>query len=106
LVFHPELAALFQELEKVEERLMSGEDMDQALHQQASLIEKIEQRGGYKIQQGYESYLKLFELYDCDKDLSALSGGEQKKLALSAGLSALNELILWDEPTNHLDIES
>jgi len=38
--------------------------------------------------------------------MASLSGGEQRKVALSLGLSAPQELILWDEPTNHLDLET
>lgn len=61
---------------------------------------------GWDILQDYESYLKYFDLHDHDQILKNLSGGEQKKVLLSLGLSSRASLIMWDEPTNHLDIES
>jgi ATP-binding cassette subfamily F protein uup len=69
-------------------------------------LEKFEQHHGWELIQNYESFLKYFNLLDLDKIVSELSGGEQKKILLSLGLSSIANLILWDEPTNHLDIET
>lgn len=69
-------------------------------------LEKFEQHHGWELIQNYESFLKYFNLLDLEKIVSELSGGEQKKILLSLGLSSIANLILWDEPTNHLDIET
>ncbi len=69
-------------------------------------LQKFEDLGGWEIQNSYLSYLKSFGFNELNKDISLLSGGERKKIALSIGLSSRAEMILWDEPTNHLDIES
>ncbi len=69
-------------------------------------LEDFEQHHGWELIQNYESYLKYFNLHDLDKVVTELSGGEQKKILLSLGLSSIANLILWDEPTNHLDIET
>jgi ATP-binding cassette subfamily F protein uup len=69
-------------------------------------LENFEQHHGWELIQSYESFLKYFNLLDLDKIVSELSGGEQKKILLSLGLSSIANLILWDEPTNHLDIET
>jgi len=69
-------------------------------------LEEFEQHHGWELIQNYESFLKYFNLLDLDKIVSELSGGEQKKILLSLGLSSIANLILWDEPTNHLDIET
>jgi ATP-binding cassette subfamily F protein uup len=69
-------------------------------------LEDFEQHHGWELIQNYESFLKYFNLLDLDKKVSELSGGEQKKILLSLGLSSIANLILWDEPTNHLDIET
>lgn len=82
-VFYPELKIIY----------------DRSLHD-------FEEAHGWDMLQNYESYLKHFGLNDLDKIVSDLSGGEQKKILLSLGLSSLANLILWDEPTNHLDIET
>lgn len=68
--------------------------------------DEFERRGGWTLIQNYESYLKYFGHSDLTKPIGDLSGGEQKKILLSLGLSSEANLILWDEPTNHLDIET
>ncbi len=69
-------------------------------------LDLFEQNFGWEMIQNYESYLKYFGLEDFNKRVVDLSGGEQKKILLSLGLSSRANLILWDEPTNHLDIET
>ncbi|MFA6238361.1 MAG: ABC-F family ATP-binding cassette domain-containing protein [Bacteriovorax sp.] len=69
-------------------------------------LDKFEALHGWELVQNYESYLKLFGHEDLNKKVADLSGGEQKKILLSLGLSSTANLILWDEPTNHLDIET
>ena len=69
-------------------------------------LDEFERLNGWELLQDYESYLKYFNHFDLDKKVSELSGGEQKKILLSLGLSSHANLILWDEPTNHLDIET
>jgi ATP-binding cassette subfamily F protein uup len=82
-VFYPELKAAF----------------NTSLH-------RFEELHGWDFVQNYESYLKYFGLVELNKKVCDLSGGEQKKILLSLGLSSSANLILWDEPTNHLDIET
>lgn len=106
LAFWPELLTLHRQITKIEKEISAGNDEEKLLKRQAELIEQIELKGGWQIAQSYESYLKLFELLDLNLPMHKLSGGEQRKIALSAGLSTRDEVILWDEPTNHLDIES
>lgn len=69
-------------------------------------LHRFEELHGWEMIQDYESYLKYFGLNDLNISVKNLSGGEQKKILLSLGLSSAANLILWDEPTNHLDIES
>jgi ATP-binding cassette subfamily F protein uup len=69
-------------------------------------LHQFEEMHGWEMVQNYESYLKYFGLEDLNKVVGDLSGGEQKKILLSLGLSSRANLILWDEPTNHLDIET
>lgn len=71
-----------------------------------SSLDKFEALHGWELIQNYESYLRYFGLEDLGKSVCDLSGGEQKKILLSLGLSSTANLILWDEPTNHLDIET
>jgi ATP-binding cassette subfamily F protein uup len=69
-------------------------------------LDHFEHAGGWDLLNEFESYLKFFGLMNLDLPIKLLSGGEQKKILLSLGLSSRANLILWDEPTNHLDIET
>ncbi|GAB4018453.1 MAG: ABC transporter ATP-binding protein [Bdellovibrio sp.] len=73
---------------------------------QAQIYEELDQLGEATIHQKYTSYLKSFGIQNFDAKVFSLSGGEQRKIALSLGLSAPHEIVLWDEPTNHLDLNT
>lgn len=107
LNFYPELLNISQELEKVESLMSSDFDnIEKHISNQARLLEDFDNNDGWIIEQSYQSYLKKFNLDQNITELDKLSGGERRKIALSVGLSAPHDLILWDEPTNHLDIET
>ncbi|MCO4753053.1 MAG: ABC-F family ATP-binding cassette domain-containing protein [Bacteriovoracaceae bacterium] len=96
--YYPELKKLNEEYKKT----IESED----LTKQEKVLTEMERVDFWSYQNAYESYLKSFDLEDPSRDVSDLSGGEQKKILLSLGLVSKANLILWDEPTNHLDIES
>lgn len=105
--FHPKMGALKRRLDEVNEKLGSGEgDFDKLIHEQERLLSQLHELGEDKLHSQYTSYLKFFGVDNLGRQMSSLSGGEQRKVALSLGLSAPQELILWDEPTNHLDLET
>lgn len=106
LSFYPELYKAHQELQKLQEKMNNNDLSEKVLEEQQKHLDKFETLGGWEIESAYQNYLKTFELTDTDRFLSRLSGGEQRKMALSIGLSAKEELVLWDEPTNHLDVET
>ncbi len=105
LAFYPKYLKIFKELWKIEDALSKGEDLDKNIKKQELILDELTQNNVWQIEQVYETYLKKFDLFDRE-DLSVLSGGEKRKIALSAGLSTNATLVLWDEPTNHLDIET
>jgi ATP-binding cassette subfamily F protein uup len=105
--FHPEMGAIKKRLDIINEKLGSGEgNFDKLINEQSHLYEELTKMGEEKLHAQYVSYLKYFGVSDLERKMSSLSGGEQRKVALSLGLSAPQELILWDEPTNHLDLET
>lgn len=105
--FHPAMKVLKLKLDKINEKLGTGEgDFDKLINEQSHIYEELHKLGEDKLHAQYISYLKFFGLENYDRKMSTLSGGEQRKVALSLGLSAPQELILWDEPTNHLDLET
>jgi ATP-binding cassette subfamily F protein uup len=105
--FHPEMKVLKLRLDKINESLGTGEgDFDKLINEQSKIYDELHKLGEDKLHAQYISYLKYFGLENYDRKMNTLSGGEQRKVALSLGLSAPQELILWDEPTNHLDLET
>ncbi|MBT4792073.1 MAG: ABC-F family ATP-binding cassette domain-containing protein [Halobacteriovoraceae bacterium] len=106
LSFYPELYQLHLKLEQVSHMLTEDYTNEKLLDQQQNLLDKYESLDGWNIENAYNSYLNYFELDNNAMELKDLSGGEQRKLALSIGLSSKANLILWDEPTNHLDVET
>ena len=106
LSFYPELLKIHRDLKVVEEKLIEDYTDDKLLNKQSDLLDKYERLGGWDIENNYTSYLNLFELENKETQIKNLSGGEQRKIALSIGLSAKAEFILWDEPTNHLDVST
>jgi ATP-binding cassette subfamily F protein uup len=105
--FHPKMGALKRRLDEVNEKLGTGEgDFDKLINEQERLLSQLHELGEDKLHSQYTSYLKFFGVENLGRQMSSLSGGEQRKVALSLGLSAPQELILWDEPTNHLDLET
>lgn len=103
--FHPEMKQLRSQLISVEEEL-NHNPSDKLLQQQNQIYEELAALDEDKIYQKYLSYLRYFGLINTEQKVASLSGGEQRKIALSLGLSAPQEIILWDEPTNHLDLET
>lgn len=105
--FHPAMKVLKIRLDKINDQLGSGEgDFDKLINEQSHIYEELLKLGEDKLHAQYISYLKYFGLENYERKMSSLSGGEQRKVALSLGLSAPQEIILWDEPTNHLDLET
>ncbi len=105
--FHPEMKVLKIRLDKINESLGTGEgDFEKLIIEQGKIYDELHKLGEDKLHAQYISYLKYFGMENYDRLMSSLSGGEQRKVALSLGLSAPQELILWDEPTNHLDLET
>ncbi len=52
------------------------------------------------------SVLRQFGITDCERDISALSGGERRRAGIAAALVQPSDVLLLDEPTNHIDNET
>jgi ATP-binding cassette ChvD family protein len=81
-------------------------DMDALMAEQAELQEKIEAAGGWELQRTLEIAMDALRCPPGDQDVSTLSGGERRRVALCRLLLQQPDLLLLDEPTNHLDAES
>ena len=105
--FYPEFKKRKIRLDSIEQRLTDQDsNFDALIHEQTQIYDELAEMGEDKIYNQYLSYLKYFGLSNFDRNIFELSGGEQRKVALSLGLSAPHQIVLWDEPTNHLDLET
>jgi ATP-binding cassette ChvD family protein len=83
-----------------------GADFDKLLAEQATLQDKIDAAGAWDLDRTLEIAMDALRLPPGDADVTTLSGGERRRVALCRLLLAKPDLLLLDEPTNHLDAES
>jgi ATP-binding cassette ChvD family protein len=99
--------ALLDEFEAVS--LAMGEedaDFDTLLAKQAELQEKIDAADAWDLQRKVEIAMDALRCPPGDADVTKLSGGEKRRVALCRLLLSSPDMLLLDEPTNHLDAES
>ena len=85
---------------------MDDAKMEALLAEQASLQEKIDAEDGWDLDRRIEIALDALRCPPPDADVTRLSGGERRRVALCRLLLEKPDLLLLDEPTNHLDAES
>ncbi|MHB8245731.1 MAG: energy-dependent translational throttle protein EttA [Acidimicrobiales bacterium] len=81
-------------------------DLDALLAEQADLQNKIDAAGAWDLERTFEIAMDALRLPPADADVTTLSGGERRRVALCRLLLSKPDLLLLDEPTNHLDAES
>ena len=81
-------------------------DFDKLLSEQSELQDQIDAVNGWDLDRQLEIAMDALRLPPADADVSKLSGGERRRVALCRLLLSKPDLLLLDEPTNHLDAES
>jgi energy-dependent translational throttle protein EttA len=81
-------------------------DIDALLAEQAAVQEEIDRRGAWTLDQTLDRAMDALRLPEGGREVSSLSGGERRRVALCRLLLQSPDLLLLDEPTNHLDAES
>ncbi len=85
---------------------MSPEAMEKLLEEQGKLQDAIEAANGWDLDRTLEIAMDALRLPPPDADVTKLSGGERRRVALCRVLLERPDMLLLDEPTNHLDAES
>ena len=81
-------------------------DFDVLLAEQATVQDKIDRADAWQLEQHLDHAMDALRLPEGDRDVTTLSGGERRRVALCRLLLSAPDLLLLDEPTNHLDAES
>jgi ATP-binding cassette ChvD family protein len=81
-------------------------DFEKIMEEQAPLLDQIEASNAWELDSQIEQAMDALRLPPPDADVSVLSGGERRRVALCKLLLEAPDLLLLDEPTNHLDAES
>ena len=102
-----EAAALIDRYNKVCEAMGDADaDFDKLLAEQAELHDRIDAAGAWELERTLEVAMDALNLPPGDAQVTNLSGGERRRVALCRLLLQKPDLLLLDEPTNHLDAES
>ena len=85
---------------------MDNDEMNTLLEEQGALQEQIDAVNGWELERTVEMAMDALRCPPGDADVTTLSGGEKRRVALCRLLLQKPDLLLLDEPTNHLDAES
>jgi len=85
---------------------MSDDEMNKLIERQGKLQEKIDAAGAWDLDRKLDIAADALRLPPWDADVTKLSGGERRRVALCQLLLSQPDMLLLDEPTNHLDAES
>jgi ATP-binding cassette ChvD family protein len=104
-----ETKALLEKYDAINIKLgedLSPEEMDKTLEEQSRLQDRIDATNAWDLDSRLDLAMDALRLPPPDADVTKLSGGERRRVALCRLLLLSPDLLLLDEPTNHLDAES
>ncbi len=104
-----DIRALLTQFEEISAKFaepMSDDEMTALLDKQAAVQDRIDAANAWELDHTLDIAMDALRLPPGDADVTTLSGGEKRRVALCRLLLAKPDMLLLDEPTNHLDAES
>jgi len=104
-----ETKALLDRFNKISDKFaepMDADEMNALLEEQGKLQDAIDSAGAWELERKLEIAADALRLPPWEADVTKLSGGERRRVALCRLLLSQPDMLLLDEPTNHLDAES
>ncbi len=104
-----EIADLLKRFDEISAKFaepLDDDEMNKVIEEQAEVQEKIDAADAWDIQNKVEIAMDALRCPPGDADVTKLSGGERRRIALCRLLLEKPDILLLDEPTNHLDAES
>lgn len=104
-----EIRGLLDEFNAMSEKFaepMEDDEMNALLEKQGKLQDRIDAADAWEIDRVLDVAMEALRCPPGDADVTTLSGGEKRRVALCRLLLSKPDMLLLDEPTNHLDAES